>query len=593
MNTYSENLQKTVSSTLGGLYAEEQKIQSDQRSAEYNLYYAQGALISCGDHKAHTHDQLAQARAVNEQAVLCDNIVVNLADTATQQQSNTTTAISNVATAAANIKAASNSISKIAANVGSALNIALASCYNTDIYKKTQQANHFISETANEAEYTSKLAMEASSKSSELMSSDVVANVTTSKNALEALLTELNDEVAKLTTQYESDQLTENDDKKAERKAEGVLKDAKSELLGVDDSIITANTNLNLDLTCTLTPQSGSIEVASTEYLGPFYRHPANLPIIPSATNQQFVFFAKASTQSSITLEQIETLFGEYYKAPASGGSNQETPAQETPANRFYLMAPSDDQHYQSITKHYAGSNNSNLVDIDGHAIALGQQYIAYVYVELSLEYQRYIGVYDNVISSPSASFTPALNVPSVSQIQVDTNSITVTLDQPSCHDEGEVHLDCRVMLLPEDKPDESGLLNCSDYDTVPFYFNTAIAQQVSSANYIKGTVNNNSVTADITSDTTDNFGDPLDKSGETTYYVAVLCLPADAADQTSYIPHLTLDGTTYPSGTQHTVSPPVSSASAKSSSTKSSSAKKTASKKASGDNESAETDQE
>ncbi|MCF6437572.1 hypothetical protein [Pseudoalteromonas sp. MMG022] len=586
MNTYSENLQKTVSSTLGGLYAEEQKIQSDQRSAEYNLYYAQGALISCGDHKAHTHEQLTAARMVNEQAVLCDNIVINLAETATEQQSNTTTAISNVATAAANIKAASNSISKIAANVGSALNIALASCYNTDIYKKTQQANHFISETANEAEYTSQLAMEASSKSSELMSSDVVANVTTSKNALEALLTELNDEVAKLTTQYESDQLTENDDKKAERKAEGVLKDAKSELLGVEDSIATANNKLNLELTCTLTPEDGAIEVSSAEYLAPFNPNPANLPAIPSATSQQFVFFAKASTQSSITLEQIETLFGEYYRA---GGNADQT----TPANRFYLMATSDGQQHLSITEHYAGSNNSNLVDIDGHPIALGQQYIAYVYVVLNLDYQRYIGVYNNVISSPSASFSPTLNLPSVSHVHVDTDSIEVTLNQPSCHDAGEVHLDCRVMLLPENKPDESGLLNCPGYGAVPFYFNTAIAQQVSSANYIKGDVNGSTVTADITSDTTDNFGDPLDKSGETTYYVAVLCLPADAADQTSYIPHLTLDGTTYPSGTHHTVSPPVSSALAKSSSTKSSSAKKTASKKASGDNESAETDQE
>jgi hypothetical protein len=581
MNTYSENLQKTVSSTLDGLYAEEQKIQSDQRSAEYNLYYAQGALISSGDHKAHTHEQLIGARMVNEQAVLCDNIVVNLAETASEQQSNTTTAISNVATAAANIKAASNSISKIAANVGSALNIALASCYNTDIYKKTQQANHFISETANEAEYTSQLAMEASSKSSELMSSDVVANVTTSKNALEALLTELTDAVGKLTTQYEGDQLTENNDKKAERKAEGVLKDAKSELLGVEGSITTANTKLNLELACTLTPEDGAIEVSSSEYLAPFNPTPANLPTIPLATSQQFVFFAKASTQSSITLEQIETLFGEYYTAEGNSHST-------TPANRFYLMATSNGQQHQSITKHYAGSNNSNLVDIDGHAIALGQQYIAYVYVVLNLDYQRYIGVYDNVISSPSASFTPTLNLPSVSQIHVDADSIEVTFNQPSCQGEGEVHLDCRVMLLPENKPDESGLLNCSDYDIVPFYFNTAIAQQVSSANYITGNLSGSSVTVNITSDTTDNFGDPLDDSGDTTYYVAVLCLPADAADQTSYLPSLTLNGTTYPSGPQRTVSPPVRSASAKSGS-----AKKTASKKASGDNESTETDQE
>ncbi|NOU50283.1 hypothetical protein HG263_06975 [Pseudoalteromonas sp. JBTF-M23] len=537
MNSYSENLQKTVSTTLNSLYADQQKIASEQRSAEYNLYFAQGAQISSGDNLANTNIQLAAAQGLNDQGVTCDNTAINLLGTATTLQSNTTTAISNVAAAAANIKAASNSISKVAANIGSALNIALASCYDTDIYKKTQQANDFISVTANEAEYASQLAMEASSQCSELMSADVLSNVTASKTALEQLLTELSTDVTNLSSQSTKDFQTFNSDKKAERKAEGVLKDADSQLLGVNESVFAANSQLNLNVNWLLDPVKAKIQVFSSVYESPFVVNAKGSNAEMQVVENQYVFFAKASNQSSITLEQVETLFSEYY---TSANSNH--------TNRFYLMA----SEVAPIIIHGAELGNSAqcsylptdadaVRDSDGDLVVAGQDYVAFIYVELTLAYQRFIGVYDNIISSASASFTPTLALPVINSSSVSGKDIQVTLEAASSEVETNVDTELHVMLLPKDKPDERGLMTSSPSSVLPFYFNVSVAQQVSSANYLPAEADfknaNLNVSVSITDDTTDNFGSPLIKDIE--YYIGVLCLPHSAQNLTQYLPTL------------------------------------------------------
>ncbi|WP_105170023.1 hypothetical protein [Pseudoalteromonas sp. T1lg23B] len=548
MNSYSENLQKTVSTTLSSLYADQQKIESGQRSAEYNLYYAQGAQISSGDHLAQTNLQLAEAQTLNEQGVLCDNAAVNLLDTAKVLQSNTTTAVSNVSAAAANIKTASNSISTVAANIGSALNIALASCYDTDIYKKTLQANNYISVTANEAEYATQLSMEASSQCSELMSADVLSNVTASKTALEQLLTELSTDVTNLSTQSATDFQAFNTDKKSERKAEGVLKDADSQLNGVNESVDAANSQLNLNINWGLSPSQAAVYVISESYEAPFSltSGAGNTPV--QTVENQYVFFAKASSQSSVTLEQVETLFGEYYTANNTNN-----------LNRFYLMGSQIVPHVTLdgfIGTHcsYQPGDNNAAKDIDGDVLSPGQEYVVFVYVELTLAYQRYIGVFDNIISSASAAFTPTLALPSVSSTEVTNKTITVTLEPNSEHT--DVKVDLHVMLLPKNKPDETNLMTSSKSSVLPFYFNVSIAQQVSSANYMKGTLECSNVAdsteVTIEADTTDNFGCPLVEDID--YYVGVLCQPSEAQYLSQYLPTLyisdesfTFGGSTFP----------------------------------------------
>jgi hypothetical protein len=531
MSSYNENLQKTISSTLNSLYADQQKMQSEQRSAQYNLYYAQGAQINTGDSLANTNQQLEDAQNINTQAVLCDNAVINLLATSTTLQANTTTAVSNVAAMAANIKVASNSISKVAANIGSALNIALASSYDTDIYKRTQQANYFISQTANDAEYTSQLAMEASSQCSELMSTDALNSVTASKTQLEALLSVTNADVSTLSEQSVVDQQALNNDKKAERKAEGVLQDANCELKGVDESVDNANSQLNLDVTVDLEPSSNTLIVSSQIYDKPFQDNTQLNITVPSASAtppEQYVFIAKASNQSSVTLEQVETLFGEYKSNDAS-------------INRFYQMTTKSSASQLEASLLYGGAEA--VLDIDGDKIVAGGEYVAFVYVELSLDYQRYIGVYDNMVSSASASFTPVYLMPAIKDISVSGETITI---DAGVDGQSELRAEFRVMLLPKNKPSESGLMTSPEFGKIPFYFNVPISQQVSSANYISHKVQykgatEQQFTIDIGSiaDVTDNFGSPLVMNDE--YVVAVLSLPESAADLPKYLPELSL----------------------------------------------------
>lgn len=519
MNSYRENLQEAVGTSLDALYTEQKKLQSQETSAQYSLYYAQGAQLTAEENLDSTCALLEDARLINQQGVKNDNLAINLVASANLIQTNAATTVSNSATAAATIQTAANAISKLAADVGSALNIAAAACYGTDIYKKTLTANAFIRETANKAEFASQQAMEASYKSSEVVAKELATSGTKAKTHLETLLTAAKTQFEVLSTEKVTEQQAVAAASKTEKAAEGALEDAQKEANAIDSSVASSNNSLNFGLTATANEDAGvhSVTVTFHAFASPFTALPENCGAqlgsnagIPTAVQDYFVFIAKADEKASVKLEQVDSMFNEYA------------------ATRFVKATANGD----TLTATIPCTGDNPLSAFDGSPIALGKEYVVYMYAVLTLDYQKYLNAFSNILSSPSASVTLTKQLPVAESVTVvtdgDKKQVQFTVSDATAPAE------YRVMLLLGDSPLTGGLMideqSTNKQSHLHFYFNKDIAKLVSPANYLVaelGTESGEKV-ADIPSDMTDNFGSPL--IAGTSYIPVVLAMPDPAS---------------------------------------------------------------
>ncbi|QWT40687.1 hypothetical protein [Dickeya dadantii] len=530
MNSYRENLQDTVGNALSALYTQQQQLQSQLYSAQYSLYYAQGAQLSAIEHLTATGAQFLASRIISEQGVKNDNLLTNLLSSSTQVQTATATTVTNSATAAANIQTAAKAVSKLAAELGSALNIAAAACYGTDIYKKTLEANSFIRSTANYAEYVSKQAMDAAAASSEIIATDLLNQATKSQAALKTLLTATNTQFDALSAQAVTDQKAVASASKTEKQAEGALEDAERDMYAIRKTVADSNLALNFGLTAAVTKKADGVTVSFTPYAQPFPTYPADSGVypgndgaIPDAAPVCHVFVVRADKSAGVKLEQVEALFNAYA------------------ASRFVPVAKAPYQTTIMLPEY-----GRTITDIDGEPLATGVDYVVYLYMVLSLPYQKYINSFSNILSSASQSVnvqTPLAVAENVG-FSADKKSILFTIQSDNIGAQT-----FRVMLLPAWQPLTGGLLTddafeekSADGNFINFYFNKTIAAQVSSANYqlayCKATsIDNGAVIrtmeAAIPDDMTDNFGSPLIAG---MYYLpVVLTVPSDSVDQNAY----------------------------------------------------------
>ncbi|MBT1427990.1 hypothetical protein IAF05_09810 [Dickeya dianthicola] len=530
MNSYRENLQDTVGNALSALYTQQQQLQSQLYSAQYSLYYAQGAQLSAIENLTSTGAQLLASRIISDQGVKNDNLLTNLLSSATQVQVATATTVTNSATAAATAQTAAKAISKLAAELGSALNIAAAACYGTDIYKKTQEVNSFIRSTANYAEYVSKQAMDAAAASSEIIATDLLNQATTSQSVLKTLLMATNTQFDALSAQALTDQKAVAGASKAEKQAEGTLEDAERDMSAIKKTVADSNLALNFGLTAAVTDKADGITVRFTPYAQPFPSYPADAGVypgndgaIPDAAPVCHVFVVRADKSAGVKLEQVEALFNAYA------------------ASRFVPVTAAP---YET-TIMFPESGNT-LADIDGDPLATGVDYVVYLYMALSLPYQKYINSFNNILSSASQTVNVRTPLSAAENVGfgADKKSVLFTIQSDNIGAQA-----FRVMLLPAWQPLTGGLLTddafeekSADGSVIHFYFNKTIAAQISSANYqlayCKAThIDNGAVIrvmeAAIPDDMTDNFGSPLIAG---MYYLpVVLSVPSDSVEPNAY----------------------------------------------------------
>lgn len=483
MNTYEENRQKTVNETLAALSNQQAKADSIQLTAEYNLYYAQGAELSARQKLEKTEADKEYYRGVNEQGIFNDNQATKLLTSATIAQKEVATAVSNMSTAAANVQIASNVIALLASDMGAAFNIATASLYETDTYQQITDANNFIIEVANNAKAASLSSMESSGLVSEIISSAVQGEAVTTKSKIEALLKITATEFSQLAQQAVKDNAQVGQSYTVERLAAGQLEDAKRDVEAALGAYVDASTNLNLGL---------KVEVVSgTELTLTFNRFPEHLfnstltegIKIPDPAPEYYVTFVPDAKKGMVDTGQVEQLF------------TQNMPFDLLPDQKLKDGVMISEY---SFTRVHPGETHlvikkEGSTDLYGKKIESGKQYVAFIFIVLSQRYKSYIANYSNQLSAPSQTFTPATALPCVQRVipkaakkkgakyapygalVLELNSTDGIPDQ----------LQLRCIFLKKSLAEKHYFYTGDIKPPEHIYFNLALAEQVAPANYV------------------------------------------------------------------------------------------------------------
>lgn len=398
MNTYNENLQQTVVNTLSALSLSQANLDSTQTVAEITLYQAQGAQLTARDKLSATQGNQSIWQGISDQGRQNESQVINLLASATESNTDVTTSITNTATAAANVQIASNAISVLAADVGAALNIAIASLYETDVYNKIESANSFINEVANESKRIAKDAMNTTGYASEITTKAVLAQTQTLKSKIDTIFSAAQAQLNGFSTLAitENTQLCQTC--QAERKAEGALKDATSEVQAIDTAYLNANLQLNYGLSIAV-QNTSTIQVSFQGLPKPlpkFQSSDAKAIAIPDANPKYYLALLPAQNQSIFLLDQAQQLF------------EQRLP---TDTKKFHAIEPGLNRPV-TLTQ-----------DVYGSPIKAGSGYVAYLYIELSMAYKQFISNFSDLLSAPSQAFTPAITLLSPNKLDTQTST--------------------------------------------------------------------------------------------------------------------------------------------------------------------------
>ena len=169
-----------------------------------------------------------------------------------------------------------------------------------------------------------------------------------------------------------------------------------------------------------------------------------------------------------------------------------------------------------------------------------GKSYVAFLYIVLSLQYKKFTNSYYDLLSAPSQPFILTTILARATDIEQHDDGIISFNGEKDVDKKDPDKVEYRCMFLPTATADTNKPLTAAPNggDRTPaevdFYFNLAIAEQVTAANYTRATSHvpgKYSVT--ISPDTTtDNFGNLIDK--DTAYIVAVLSILPENADYQS-----------------------------------------------------------
>lgn len=565
MNSYNDNLQLTSAESLAQLQNQQSTLNSSQTSAQYQLYFAQGAQITAQDNHETAVTAYNSALKIDHQGVDNNNLATNLLATATSSKTNTATLVTNAATAANNIQVASNMIAKVNADIGAAFNLVSAADLGTDIYRLTKQANQFINQTSVNAKKISQLAMDASTFSAEMISSVVETEATAAKAQVESLLNVASSEFTKLATKRTTTNNAISTTSKAEKLAEGVLKDANQQVSAINTAYQKSNQQLNYGLE--VTPQSSTQFTVSYEEKVDSFAYLANSfePSMSCSTTKEvqgyYVTVVKASKSSLFTLDQAETNFNEFQQQRFVNVSSGTDPVDGKP-----VITTVDTQL---------------LKDSDGDAINAGDEYVVFLYLELTPEYKKQVDNYADLFSAATNIFTLT------ESLLLPTSTLTLANNVISFDVEGDVHkgTEYRCIFLPASLPgidvfmvnpsllltkdeaksttQKAAKVKPSQLEPIEhhlgFYFSLNIAQLVSPANYTVADINGCTIssTADkdsirtthyqvkIASETTDNFGNEIIEGD--TYFAVILAVMDDDSSSGQYTAQMTKpDGQTF-----------------------------------------------
>ncbi|MBV1873604.1 MAG: hypothetical protein KUG80_02420 [Gammaproteobacteria bacterium] len=501
MNTYNDNLRTSVDETLVALAAEQDKINSEQTSAQYSLYYAQGAQITAQNKQAEVVKEYACAGRIDNAATHTENISINLLATAKDTEKNVASMVTDASTAANNMQVAANAVAKLSADIGSAFNIVSASDFGTDIYKMTQDANHYIRQTSLHTESVSKMAMDASTASAEIIAKVVSEATSEAKSEVDNLVKATESEFIKLGSLRTDGQQKVSLASKTEKAAEGVLQDSNCELVAINSAYDYSNQKLNFNASVTVCSTS-SFTFYFDAYKQPFLNS-SGATSIPDAVNNYYIILVKQSKKNLFNLSQAETTFT------------------ENKSNCYRQVSAGKEASIDII----------GLSDSDNDVIIAGTDYVAFLYIELNFDYKKMLNNFSDMLSTATLSFTLVDKLPVPGDISVIENQVNGNVKKLGFSVAGEVKhgTEYRCIFLPENLPGLEVFMTDSKNDPpgkgshLGFYFNLTIAEQISAGNYtvakaeavkVDETAESSQMSTDyqvaLSLDTTDNFGNVI-----------------------------------------------------------------------------------
>lgn len=443
MSSYNENLQTSVFNSLQALELDQKNMRSKLDASTFTLYYAEGAVITAAEKLQQANQDYTAKQTVQNQAVNCSNISTNLLAAANEQKKYIGQSVTNAAVAASNVQIASNSVLRLSSDMGSIFSILSAADYGTDIYQLALEAYNLMNETAYVAEYTSQLAMEASTLTAEVSSGTVADMAKSTNDSVTGILKVASSEFDSQASVVGADNDALSQASAAEKVAEGVLEYTNAEYKATNQAYTLNNQELNLNLMVPKKLQSAiKYTVSFNAFKAPFPNASthAGYPV-----SSYYIMLVKSSKQ---------TVFN-----PANADSLLLYP------DRVIAIPPPADKPV--ITRDIF---ISDLNDADGDALQLGQEYVVFVFTTFTEEYKKAINNFDDYLTAPSAPFTltNTLNAPIAGKNNVvveDTGKKQVLNFKLT--ENREFKVEYRAMFLPDVRNLAAGMLTEAGLRTI------------------------------------------------------------------------------------------------------------------------------
>lgn len=445
MNSYNENLHSSVVSSLNEQELELQKVKSEQDASMFSLYYAQGDRITTAEKVEIINKKYAFEQRVHEQAISDSDLSTNVLASSENVKAYTAKSVSNTAVAAANVQIAANAILKLTSDAGSIFSIVSAADFGTEIYTQSKNAYDLMNITAYTAEMTSQHSMEASQLIAEVSSNTLADKATSTDAAVKNLLSVTSAQFDATTQELSSENEKLATSNTNEKKAEGALEDISVARNATFQAYQLNNSELNLALNVVVPMSVGdatNYTVSFFPYTSPFTKDEnGNIIANDSApasgypVQDYYIMLVKDSKSDTFSVNNAEEIVDKgnrrrfYQVSPKTSILPSTTAENHTIIDFSTFEAPIKQKIY-----------TSQLVDTDGDAMNLGDNYVVVVFAVLENSYKKIINTFDDYMTAPSRRFTleNRLNRVSANNIKAiggDTQKVITVSDNTTTGD--------------------------------------------------------------------------------------------------------------------------------------------------------------
>lgn len=444
MNSYNENLHSTVVATLQVQELEVNNLKAALDSSMFTLYYAGGARISAAEELKKAQTDYDYEEKLKEQAVINNNISINLLTSANQEKQYVAQSVTNTSVAAANIQVAANAILKLAGNTGSIYSMIGAADFDTDIYLLSREAHRLMNQTAFDAERASQIGMESATLTAEVSAAAIADEAKATNSSVGALYKVISTNFDAITAVVATDNAVLTSASATEKQAEGNLKAINVEYFAASKAYYLDNRELNIDLRV---PEKLITKDSYTVSFN-YYTSPFGLPMLHNSVEKAdddtsgypvshyYILLVKDNQKSTFALSNAENII-----------SNKDTSR--------YVVLPG---------KHTAGKIGENvkifiseIKDSDGDKMVLGAEYVVFVMAELMTEYKKRINDFSDYLSAPSSTFALTNQLLSPLPADISVKDLTLTFDVKEYQ---SYNVEYRCMFLPVSKRLVKGLLS-------------------------------------------------------------------------------------------------------------------------------------